>query len=123
MPRDRRPVLRYRPDAAAAGPAPQRDARTTERDGTVTAPDERPQRPTVTGRIYETIFELLEQHPEGIRWSELNARVEASDSSLHPKTINGCVWRLVEKYPERVYKPSKGVFRLTKHRSAGEDPR
>jgi hypothetical protein len=88
--------------------------------GAATVPDERPQRSTVTGRIYETIFELLEQHPEGIRWSELNARVEASDPSLHPKTINGCVWRLVEKYPERVYKPAKGVFRLTKHRPVDE---
>ena len=90
--------------------------------GAVTVPDEHPRRPTVTGRIYDTIFELLEQHPEGIRWSELNAMVEASDPSLHPKTINGCVWRLVEKYPERVYKPSKGVFRLTKHRNADADP-
>ena len=69
-----------------------------------------------------TIFELLEQYPEGIRWAELNAMVEASDPSLNPKTINGCVWRLVEKYPERVYKPSKGVFRLTKHRDADADP-
>ncbi|MGL6280205.1 MAG: hypothetical protein ACRC50_11695, partial [Gaiella sp.] len=92
-----------------------------ERDverGRPTLPDETPRPTTVTGRIYATIFELLEQHPEGIRWSELNALVEASDPSLHPKTINGCVWRLVERYPERVYKPSRGVFRSTTHRPA-----
>lgn len=73
---------------------------------------------TVTERIYATAFELLEAHPEGVRWSELIRRIEASDPDLHPKTVNGCVWKLVEKFPERVYKPSKGLFRLVKYKSA-----
>lgn len=69
---------------------------------------------TITGRIYAKIFELLEQHPEGLRWTDLLTQVEESDPTLHPKTVNGCVWKLVEKYPNEVYKPSKGLFRLTK---------
>ena len=73
---------------------------------------------TVTGRINAKALELLEQHPEGLRWTDLNARVEASDPSFHPKTVNGCVWKLVEKFPDQVYKPSKGLFRLTKYKSA-----
>ncbi len=79
---------------------------------------------TITGRIYATAFELLEQHPEGLRWSELLRLIEASDPGLHPKTVNGCVWKLVERFPDKVYKPSKGLFRLVKFKSAEtDDPR
>ena len=73
--------------------------------------------PNVTHRIYATALELLEQHPEGLRWSELLSNVKASDESFHPKTINGCVWKLIEKFPDKVYKPSKGRFRLLKYKS------
>ncbi|OGD61554.1 hypothetical protein A3A71_04305 [Candidatus Berkelbacteria bacterium RIFCSPLOWO2_01_FULL_50_28] len=72
----------------------------------------------VTHRIYAKIFELLEAHQEGLRWSELLSKLKESDSSFHPKTVNGCVWKLIEKFPDKVYKPSKGLFRLLKYRSA-----
>ena len=76
---------------------------------------------TVTERINAKAFELLEQHPEGLRWSELLRQIEASDPGLHPKTVNGCVWKLVERFPDKVYKPSKGLFRLVKYKSAEPD--
>ncbi len=66
----------------------------------------------VTERIEATAFRLLEQNPEGLGWTELRKKIEESDPGFHPKTVNGCVWKLVEKYPDRVYKPSKGHFRL-----------
>ena len=72
---------------------------------------------TVTGRINAIAFELLEQHPDGLRWSELLSKIKESDPTFHPKTVNGCVWKLVEKHPETVYKPSKGLFRLLKYKS------
>lgn len=81
----------------------------------------RMQASTVTGRINATALELLEQHPQGLRWSELNAKIEEADPSFHPKTVNGCVWKLVEKFPDQVYKPSKGLFRLRKYESAEGD--
>jgi len=68
----------------------------------------------VTHRIYANIFKLLEKHPEGLRWLELLTKIMESDPSFHPKTVNGCVWKLIEKYPDKVYKPKKGLFRLTK---------
>lgn len=71
---------------------------------------------TVTGRINAKAFELLKQHPEGLRWSELLSKIKESDPTLHPKTVNGCVWKLVERFPDKVYKPSKGLFRLVKYR-------
>ena len=69
---------------------------------------------TITGRIYTKIFALLEEHPEGLRWSELLSKIKEYYPSFHPKTINGCVWKLIEKYPKDVYKPSKGLFCLLK---------
>ena len=72
---------------------------------------------TITGRIYAKSFELLEQHPEGLHWSDLISKIKISDPSFHPKTVNGCVWKLVEKFPDKVYKPSKGLFRLLKFKS------
>jgi hypothetical protein len=67
---------------------------------------------TKTGRIYAAAFDILEKSPEGMRWSELNKRIEKLHPDLHPKTINGCVWKLPEKFPNQVYKPKRGIFKL-----------
>lgn len=69
----------------------------------------------VTNIINAKALELLEKNPDGIHWSELISAIETFDSTLHPKTINGCIWKLVEKFPDQVYKPEKGLFRLTKY--------
>jgi Fe2+ or Zn2+ uptake regulation protein len=70
----------------------------------------------VTERINAKVFELLEKHPEGLHWSELLSKIKASDPTFHPKTVNGCIWKLVENFPDRIYKPSKGLFRLLKYK-------
>ncbi len=70
---------------------------------------------TITGQINAKALELLAQHPQGLHWSELNKKIEESNPDFHPKTINGCVWKLVENFPEQVYKPSKGLFCLKKN--------
>lgn len=74
----------------------------------------------VTHRINAKAFELLEAHPEGLRWSELLSKIKESDHGFHPKTVNGCVWKLIEKFPDKAYKPSKGLFRLVKFKPAAE---
>ena len=71
----------------------------------------------ITHQINAKAFELLEKNPEGLRWSELLSKIKLSDSNFHPKTVNGCVWKLVENFPDKVYKPSKGLFRLKKYKS------
>ncbi len=71
----------------------------------------------VTYLINAKAFELLEKHPEGLRWSELLSRIIESNPHVHPKTVNGCVWKLVERFPDKIYKPSKGLFRLLKYKS------
>ncbi|MEM8771773.1 MAG: hypothetical protein AAGD92_09005 [Pseudomonadota bacterium] len=70
----------------------------------------------VTHRINETALALLDKHPAGVRWTDLNKMIEAADEGFHPKTVNGCVWQLAEKFPDKVYKPSSGLFRLVKYR-------
>ena len=72
----------------------------------------------VTHRIYALALELLETHPEGLRWVDLLKKIKESDRSFHPKTVNGCVWKLVEKFPDKVYKPSKGLFSLVKYKTS-----
>ena len=75
------------------------------------------QSPYVTERIYAIAYELLDQNPEGLHWSELLSKIKESENSFHPKTVNGCIWKLVERFPNKVYKPSKGLFRLLKYKS------
>lgn len=68
---------------------------------------------TITGQIEEIVFRLLREKPEGIRWSELSAMIQKSNPKFHPKTINGTVWKLTQKYPDRISK-TDGLFRLIK---------
>jgi len=70
----------------------------------------------ITHQINNTALELLEKHPEGISWTELKRMIEEIHPEFHPKTINGCVWKLVEKFPDKVHKPKKGLFQLIKYK-------
>ena len=70
----------------------------------------------VTHLINQKALELLEQHPEGMHFTELKEKIQESNKSLHPKTINGQVWKLVGKFPDKVYKPSRGILRLLKYK-------
>ena len=69
----------------------------------------------ITQQINEKALALLNEHPEGIRWAEMIKKLEETFPDFHPKTINGCVWKLTEKYPDQIYKPEKGLFRLKKY--------
>lgn len=70
----------------------------------------------LTHQITEKAFELLEKNPEGIQWKDLNTQIIASNSEFHSKTVNGTVWKLVEKHPDKVHKPEKGLFQLLKYK-------
>jgi hypothetical protein len=70
----------------------------------------KPKKP-VTHRINAKALKLLKKHPDGLRWSELLKKIKASDRRFHQKTVNGCIWKLPEKFPGKVIK-TKGGFRL-----------
>lgn len=69
-----------------------------------------------THQINNKALELLDEHPMGIRWTDLNSMLEKAFPDFHPKTINGCVWKLIEKYPDKVFKLKKGLFKLLKYK-------
>jgi hypothetical protein len=75
----------------------------------------------ITERIKIKALEFLELHPEGLRYSELHAKILSADNTFKPNTINGCIWNLDATYPEAVYKPSKGLFRLLKNKPTDSD--
>ena len=72
---------------------------------------------TITGRINAKALELLDAHPSGLRWVDLATIIKEYDTGLHPKTVNGCIWKLTEKFPDLVYKPQKGLFKLLKYKN------
>lgn len=72
-------------------------------------------------QIVARAFDVLEKAPEGLRYSELNRRIVGTDQGFNSNTVGGNIWNLHERYPDRVYKPSRGLFRLTKFRSEDSD--
>ncbi len=69
---------------------------------------------TITGQIRKIAFELLEDKPEGIRYSELGRKILEINPSFMPNTISGATWDLDIKFSDKVYKPDRGIFRLIK---------
>ena len=76
---------------------------------------------TIGERIVEKAFEVLDVTPEGVRYSDLVRRVLELDDSFKPNTVHGNVWNLDERFSDRVYKPSRGLYRLIKYREPGTD--
>ncbi len=66
---------------------------------------------TITGQIEQLAFKLLEGSPDGIRWVDLAREIREKYPDFHPKTVNGTLWKLTEKYPDKVTKTT-GLFRL-----------
>ena len=66
----------------------------------------------VTERIKDKAFELLLAHPEGLQYMQLRNKIKEADDTFNSNTINGSIWNLDAVFPEKVYKPSKGLFRL-----------
>jgi len=70
----------------------------------------------ITERIKAMALEFLESHPDGLRYSELHSKIQAADIGFNSNTIGGCIWNLDAIFPDKVYKPSKGLFRLLKNK-------
>jgi len=67
--------------------------------------------PTKTQQIQETAIEILKANPQGIRTAQLIKEIQKKLPNAHPKTINGTVWKRPTNRPEKVYKPSRGLYR------------
>ena len=69
---------------------------------------------TITGQIRKLAFEILAARPDGIRYSELRRSILEKNSSFNSNTIGGATWDLDAEFPDQIYKPDRGVFRLLK---------
>lgn len=76
---------------------------------------------TIGEQIVEVAFRVLEGKPEGLRYSDLVRQILEVNGSFKQNTVHGNVWNLDERFPDRIYKPSRGLFRLTKFRAPDTD--
>jgi len=76
---------------------------------------------TIRERINVIAFEVLDKTPEGVRFSEIVRRIIEIDGSFKKTSIHWSVWNLDKQFPDRIYKPSRGLFRLTKYRADDTD--
>src|SRR3989304_5533787 len=75
----------------------------------------------IAEKITSLALEYLKKHPDGIRYADLVRLIEAADASLKKNTIHGTVWDLATRLPKKVYKPSRGLFRLVEFRDKDTD--
>jgi hypothetical protein len=72
--------------------------------------------PTLNERITEAALKVLKDHPDGIRYAHFVRAVQAMDPDFKTNTVHGTVWDLHARMSDQVYKPSRGLFRLTEFR-------
>ena len=67
-------------------------------------------------KIRKKGLETLENNPNGVRYSELVRHITEAFPEIPVNTICGGIWNLDHKFPDKVYKPARGIFRLTKYK-------
>jgi hypothetical protein len=72
-------------------------------------------------RILRRAVELLALYPDGLRYSELTRLIAESDPSFKPNTIHGNIWNLDARLSDKIYKPSRGLFRLVSFQDEATD--
>ena len=76
---------------------------------------------TVRDQITAAAFAVLEKHPEGIRYMNLLRTITEANTSLKKNSVHGTIWNLDAVHPDKVYKPSRGLFRLVKFKDQSTD--
>ena len=69
-------------------------------------------RPVIREHARTLAFAFLRNHPQGLRYSELHRKICQADPHLNSNTVNTSIWNLDTEFPDLVYKPVKGLFRL-----------
>ncbi|MFA7238251.1 MAG: hypothetical protein WC058_15435 [Phycisphaeraceae bacterium] len=62
------------------------------------------------GQIRELAKRIVLSSPAGIRYSELVRRIEGENPETPKNTIHGSVWDLGTRFPDKIHKPSRGLF-------------
>lgn len=69
---------------------------------------------SITEQIRQIALDILANRPEGIRYSDLKREILKVNSLFNPNTISGATWDLDAIFPDLIYKPDRGVFRILK---------
>jgi len=67
-------------------------------------------------KIVRKALEILEKHPNGVRYTELTRLIKEDLFDIPDNTIQSNIWNLDEKVNE-ISKPERGIFFLTKYLS------
>lgn len=68
-------------------------------------------------QIQECAFEVLEGHPDGIRWSDILRLVEAQSLETPHNSVHGAVHQLLQSN-DQIVKVARGTYQLKKHAAA-----
>jgi hypothetical protein len=69
--------------------------------------------PLIGEQIIEKAREIIAAETHGIRYSVLARRIKEALPDANPNTITGHIWNLDARFPQEIYKPSRGLFRHT----------
>jgi hypothetical protein len=61
-------------------------------------------------QIQDLALDVVKSQPGGIRYSELVGSIHTGNPETPKNTIHGAVWNLVGRFPDRISKPSRGLF-------------
>ena len=67
-------------------------------------------------KIQKRALEILEENPEGVRYSKLKKELSKEFSEYPINTIHGSIWNLDTVFPKKVYKPARGLFKHLKYK-------
>lgn len=73
-------------------------------------------------KITKKAFEVLENNPGGVRYSDLRRKLSEILPDVLSNTIHGTIWDL-DKKNEQIVKPERGLFILKKYASEIIDPK
>jgi len=62
-------------------------------------------------KIREVALAIVAQNPGGIRYGKLVKRIATDHPETPTNTIHGSVWDLATRFPDKVVKPSRGLFK------------
>ena len=68
------------------------------------------------GKIRNKALEILENNPNGVRYSDLVRQINETFPEIPINTVHGGIWDLDRKFSDKVYKPARGIFRLTRYK-------
>jgi hypothetical protein len=60
--------------------------------------------------VRERALQIIRKEPAGIRYQELVKRIRAENPATPENTIRATIWDLDKRYPDKVSKPSRGLF-------------